>query len=128
LIGAPWIDGLKLAESLNRTNLPGVLFRATAFTPTFSKFSGEACQGVQLHIVDRKIFRPILTALAILKEIRSAYPSQFQFTNKHFDRLAGSDELRKSLEQNLAVEKIVAAWDASVKEFEVARMKYLLYP
>ena len=45
LIGAPWIDGLKLAESLNRTNLPGVLFRATAFTPTFSKFSGEACQG-----------------------------------------------------------------------------------
>ncbi len=128
LIGAPWIDGLKLAESLNRTNLPGVLFRATAFTPTFSKFSGEACQGVQLHIVDRKTFRPLLTALAILKEIRSAYPSQFQFTNKHFDRLAGSDELRKSLEQNLAVEKIVAAWDASVKEFEVARMKYLLYP
>jgi uncharacterized protein YbbC (DUF1343 family) len=128
VVGAPWIDGLKLAESLNRTNLPGVLFRATAFTPTFSKFSGEACQGVQLHIVDRRTFRPLLTALAILKEIRSAYPSQFQFTNKHFDRLAGSDELRKSLEQNLAVEKIVAAWDASVKEFEVARMKYLLYP
>jgi beta-N-acetylhexosaminidase len=128
LVGAPWIDGSKLAESLNRANLPGVLFRATTFTPTFSKFSGEACHGIQLHIVDRKTFRPIVTAVAILKEIRSAYANKFQFREKHFDRLAGSNELRKAVEQNLAVENIAAAWNASLRKFEALRTKYLLYP
>jgi len=97
IVGAPWVDGIKLAERLNTLALPGVLFRPVAFTPTLSKFSGEACQGVQLHVADRKSFRPLPSALAIIEDIRRNYPEQFQFKSSHFDRLAGTDAVRKAM-------------------------------
>src|SRR5712691_5246959 len=40
LIGAPWIDGSKLAEALNRAGLAGVRFVPVRFTPKSSKFAG----------------------------------------------------------------------------------------
>src|SRR5262245_8488331 len=91
IIGAPWLDGVTLAERLNNLEIPGTLFRPITFTPTFSKFSGEGCQGVQLHVIDRRSFRPLPTALAIIDEIRRKHPGQFQFKNSHFDPLASSD-------------------------------------
>jgi uncharacterized protein YbbC (DUF1343 family) len=128
VVGAPWIDGIKLAEQLNAVALPGALFRPVAFTPALSKFSGETCQGVQLHVADRKLFRPLGTALAIIEEIRRNYPDQFQFKSAYFDRLAGTDTVRKAMERNDPVAKIVAAWQKDLKEFETARQKFLLYP
>ena len=128
IVGAPWIDGIKLAERLNALALPGALFRPVAFTPALSKFSGESCQGVQLHVADRKLFRPLATALAIIEDIRRNYPEQFQFKSAHFDRLAGTDTVRKAMERNEPVADIVATWQKDLKEFETARKKFLLYP
>jgi len=128
IVGAPWVDGIKLAERLNALALPGALFRPVAFTPTLSKFSGEACQGVQLHVADRKLFRPLATALVIIEDIRRNYPEQFQFKSAHFDRLAGTDAVRKAMEQNEPVPEIVAAWQKDLKEFDTARRRFLLYP
>ena len=128
IVGAPWIDGIKLAERLNALALPGVLFRPVAFTPTLSKFSGETCQGVQLHVADRKSFRPLPTALAIIEDIRRNYPEQFQFKSSHFDRLAGTDTVRKAMERNQPAAEIVSTWQKDLKEFEIARKKFLLYP
>jgi uncharacterized protein YbbC (DUF1343 family) len=128
IVGAPWVDGFKLAERLNTQKLPGVLFRPVAFTPTLSKFSGEACQGVQLHVADRKLFRPLPTALLILEDIRRNYPEQFQFKSAHFDRLAGTDALRRAMERNQPTHEIVTTWKRDLKEFETGRQKFLLYP
>ena len=52
-VGAPWIDGVKLAELLNARKVPGVRFYPVRFTPTASKFSGEECQGVFMVVTDR---------------------------------------------------------------------------
>ena len=128
VVGAPWIDGIKLAERLNAVALPGALFRPVAFTPTLSKFSGESCQGVQLHVADRKLFRPLATALAIVEDIRRNYPEQFQFKSAYFDRLAGTDLVRKSIEQNLSARQITDGWQKDLTAFDATRKMFLLYP
>jgi uncharacterized protein YbbC (DUF1343 family) len=128
IVGASWVDGIKLAEQLQTQRLPGVLFRPATFTPTLSKFSGEVCQGVQLHVADRKSFRPLLTALTVIEEIRRSYPKQFQFKNSHFDRLAGTDAVRKAMERDQPAAEIVSTWQKDLKEFEIARKTFLLYP
>ena len=48
-VGAPWVDAPALAARLNAMGLPGVRFRPTWFTPTFSKHAGQACAGVRLR-------------------------------------------------------------------------------
>jgi uncharacterized protein YbbC (DUF1343 family) len=128
MIGAPWLEGLRISKKLNTLGLPGVLFRPATFIPTFGKFSGESCHGVQLHIVDRGAFRPVMTAISVIHEIRRSYPAQFQFRADHFDHLAGSDKLRNALEQDLSVEAIISSWERELKNFEATRKQFLLYP
>src|SRR5262245_15260319 len=50
LIGAPWVDGIRLAEELNRAGLGGCRFVPVRFTPKSSKFSGQECGGVNIVI------------------------------------------------------------------------------
>ena len=54
LIGAPWIDGDRLADAMNAKHLPGVHFRAAFFEPTFQKHAKQTCGGCQLHVLDRR--------------------------------------------------------------------------
>src|SRR5439155_1005400 len=61
LCGAPWIDARKLAGRLNDEKLPGVHFRPVRFQPTFHKYAGQACGGVQLHVTHRDGFQPVRT-------------------------------------------------------------------
>jgi uncharacterized protein YbbC (DUF1343 family) len=65
-IGAPWIDGEKLAKELNNYKLPGVKFEPISFTPTDiekvtvdPKYEGEKCGGVYLNVYDREKFEPV---------------------------------------------------------------------
>jgi uncharacterized protein YbbC (DUF1343 family) len=68
IVGAPFLDGWRLAESLAGLDLPGVMFRPIQFEPTFNKHGGKLCEGVFVHVVDRTRFRPVLTYIAILQE------------------------------------------------------------
>src|SRR6476659_9268143 len=63
LIGAPWIDGDRLADAMNGLGLPGVHFRPAFFEPTFQKHAKETCGGCQIHVLDRQKFRPVQTAV-----------------------------------------------------------------
>jgi uncharacterized protein YbbC (DUF1343 family) len=126
--GAPWIDGYKLADQLNSLKLPGVLFRPTSFNPTFSKFQGQACQGIQLHVMDRNRFQAVRTALHVLSILRKEYPAQFQWRESHMDRLSGSDDVRKAIDQGISVDRIMTSWEEGLKAFNTLRQRYLLYP
>ncbi len=55
-----------LCESLE---LPGVIFRPINFLPTFQKYAKQECGGVFLHIVNREIFEPVITGMAMIKII-----------------------------------------------------------
>lgn len=77
LFGAPWIDGHRLTGELSALGLPGVVFREAAFQPGFQKHAGQVCRGAQLHVTDRRSFRPVRTALSILRCVQHMYPGNF---------------------------------------------------
>jgi len=127
MIGAPWLDGAKLADELASLNLEGVLFRPVAFTPALSKHQGQTCQGIQVHVTDRARFQPVRVALHVLNVVRKNYPEQFQWRESSMDRLAGSDDVRLAIEKNVPVDKILASWEDGLRTFDAARRRFFLY-
>ncbi len=127
LCGAPWIDGFELARRLNALGLEGVVFREAWFTPTFSKFAGELCGGVQVHVTDRRLYRPFASTLHLLKLVREMYAGEFEFHPGYFDKVAGSARVREALERNAAVEEIVGGFAEGLAAFADLRRPYLLY-
>lgn len=127
LCGAPWIDGYELARAMNKLSLPGVLFREAWFTPTFSKYQGERCGGVQVHVIDRKAYRPVKTSLLLIQTVKKMYPEKFAFHEAYFDKLMGTDEVRKSIERGDDLEALFSRWDKELRTFAAERQPYLLY-
>lgn len=127
LIGASWLKGREVVERLNDLGLSGVRFRFQVFTPTFSKYQGELCQGFQIHVVDRDLFEPIPAVLHILRVIHILHPERFQFKDRTFDRLAGNSWIRESLLEGKQVEEIVQRWKPGLQEFKKKRERYLIY-
>jgi uncharacterized protein YbbC (DUF1343 family) len=127
LFGAPWINGRDLARKLNRLDLPGVAFRETSFRPFFSKFEGQPCQGCQIHIRERRDYRPLETALFVLKAVLEDNPENFAFHPEYFDAAMGTNRVRKALMEGKSVESIVEKFAPELKGFENRSRPYLLY-
>lgn len=85
LVGAPWIDGHRLARELHATGLPGFRARPTSFLPTFQKHAGKSCGGVQIHVTDRATFRPVATYLAMLVFMRAQDPERFGLRKEPYE-------------------------------------------
>jgi len=128
IFGAPWIDGFVLAKKLNELNLPGVKFRETWFTPTFSKFQGKLCGGCQLHVTDRNKYQPIATTLAELQMVKQLYGDKLEFHASYFDKVMGTASVREALERGEPAKKIVAGFQSGLDEFAKMRAPFLLYP
>jgi uncharacterized protein YbbC (DUF1343 family) len=133
-IGAPWIDGYRLASALNELSLPGVRFRPTFFTPSVGQYAGQTCQGVYLHVLDRETFRPLRAGLHIVSAIRALWPDAFSWRETsweghppHFDLLIGNDWVRKWVDKGQPVDEIAARWQPALDQFKTLRKRYLLY-
>jgi len=103
VVGAPWIDGARLAEELHGLGLRGFRARASTFSPTFQKHAGRICGGVQIHVTDRRVFRPLAMYLGLIVLARRQNPTAFAFRTEAyefrtdvpaFDLLTGSSEAR----------------------------------
>ncbi|TAM97548.1 MAG: DUF1343 domain-containing protein, partial [Rhodanobacteraceae bacterium] len=127
MIGAPWIDAVALARAMNALRLEGVRFRPAYFTPTFSKYQGRLCGGVEMYVFDRVIFNPVVDALALIKAIHDAYPKQFKFDASDFDRLVGNGWVREDIEKGVPVSAMEQRWQQRLDAFKSERAKYLLY-
>ncbi len=127
LFGAPWIDGFRLAEKLNGLALPGVKFREAWFTPTFSKYKGELCGGVHIHIVDRHQYKSFDTSLHIIQTVMQLYPEHFEFHDAYFDKIMGTSRLRESLERGVGVRNIIESYIEELDSFSKRIKSYLLY-
>lgn len=129
-IGAPWMDGDKLAEELNSKKLPGVYFRPTSFRPFYLRFIKEQCGGVQIHILDKNRFEPAAVQVHILTTIQKLYPDKNIFNTSRsssFDKAFGTDEVRKAVLRGDSAEQIIASWQAQLEDFKKVREKYLIY-
>jgi uncharacterized protein YbbC (DUF1343 family) len=134
--GAPYADAYQLAEHLNDLNLPGVHFRQHSFLPTFQKHAETLCHGVQIHVLDRESFKPVITGIALIKAFHDLYPNQFKwqeppyeyvYDRLPFDVIAGTSKLREQIEGGVSIEEIARSWEAGEKEFAERRRPYLLY-
>ena len=135
--GAPYIDANLLAEDLNSEELDGVFFRPHYFKPTFHKWSGRVCGGVQVHVTDDELFRPVLSGVAAIRAVAKRYPKEFNWRKEPYefvsdrpaiDLLYGNSQLRETLfqgSQNL--KDIEESWREELESFLVIRREYLLY-
>ncbi len=103
-IGAPWIDGRKLAQALNKFNLPGVVFVPITFTPVSipgkavnPKFENQKCSGVEVRVLDRNEYRSVDTGVLALFTLYNMAPEKFEFREKHLNRLWGSNKLHTAM-------------------------------
>ena len=125
LVGAPWIDGQKLAEALNREGLAGVRFVPIGFKPKSSKFANEDCRGVNIVVTDRGSFHPVATGVEIAYQLNRLYPGTWKVDD--YIRLLVNRAALAALKEGKSPDDIAATWREGLAQFARIRQKYLLY-
>ncbi|MED5018337.1 DUF1343 domain-containing protein [Paenibacillus chibensis] len=130
MIGAPFIDAEQLAADMNSLKLPGVIFRPVYFKPSFSKFQGEQCGGVQIHMMDYRAVEPLETGVRLLCTIKNRY-EEFSFlpplkeNSRSFIELLGGDNVY--LQDNLDADVLLEQFREESREFAKLKTEYHLY-
>lgn len=119
IFGAPDVSAKKLIECMQRIGpdwMTGCTLRPCWFEPTFHKYVGQLCEGVQIHVdnpsgYDHLQFRPWRLMCLVFKAIKSLYPDyplwrDFEYEYER-DRLAidlinGSPIMREWVEDEAA--------------------------
>jgi uncharacterized protein YbbC (DUF1343 family) len=135
-IGAPYLDCHRYADALNALALPSVHFRPARFAPTFHKWAGRLCGGVQVHVTDAARFKPFLTSLAVIAVARRQGrprfawrrpPYEFERRRLPIDILCGTDAIRRAIERGTSVRVIERSWQSDLARWLRARASYLAY-
>jgi uncharacterized protein YbbC (DUF1343 family) len=126
---APWLDANKMSSAMKGNALPGIAF------PTFSvTHEGQRLQGVLLRINDPARAPLVAINFYLLDAIEKASgrdlfaeavrrKKDFQM----FDKVCGTDEIRRQLNAGKRAAEIVESWKAAEEAFRLKRQKYLLY-
>ena len=129
--GAPFIKADVLTKELNSLKLPSVIFTPAFFTPTFSKYKGEICEGVKLHITDYYTYQPVETGFRILYTLKHLYENDFKLLpkekdSKHnfFTHLTGT---KLFTEENTDIEELIENFKRDSETFDNIRKQYFLY-
>jgi uncharacterized protein YbbC (DUF1343 family) len=137
LFGAPFIDAEKLKMNLDKRNIKGCAFRIHNFIPTFHKFCGELCNGLQIHVTDIKLYEPVGTALEIFDAIIETSPAgalkfnlppyEYEYNLMPFDILSGDSGMRETLlnRRNIFAEK--ERWSDEITEFRSEFRNFAVY-
>ncbi len=136
IFGAPWVDPENLCKAMETFQLQGVRFRPLYFQPTFNKFHHQLCGGAQMHVTDRRKFRPVKTALSLLFVLFRDYPNHFRWKDPPYefvtdrlpiDVLWGNSWIREDLEKGVTPDEIEKKWESGITTYLKGREKYLLY-
>ena len=125
VIGAPYIDDVKLASQLNALGQPGVRFVPIRFTPDYSVHKDESCGGVNIIITDRHKLRVVPLGIDIARVLHELYPKSFPLAK--VGRLLCHPSTLEALGQAKTLVQIEALWKTEQVKFASRRAKYLLY-
>lgn len=125
IIGAPWLDGQKLAKYLNEKNLSGVRFVPLRFTPKSSVFAGENCGGINIIITNRNAYKSVQTGIEIALALRKLFPNDWKPEN--YNRLLGNVEIFELVRRAETIQIIEFAQKKKIDEFIANRARFLLY-
>jgi len=126
LVGAPWIDGVALANALNRRDIPGVRFSPTKFRPQRDAYAGQSCNGIHIALLDRGTLDMPRLGIELAAALHQLYPAHFQI--ERTIGMIGSRTTLDALEQGRNPAIIAKNWGAPLEQFKSLRAKYLLYP
>jgi len=137
IFGAPFIKPELLVKQLKEFKLPGVVFRPLYFQPAFQKHAGKLCGGAQIYITNRERFKPFKTGVAVIKAAHDLYsehflwrkpPYEYETEKMPIDILAGTDRLRKDIENGETLERMEEWWKEQSLQFQrKVRRRYLIY-
>lgn len=102
VVGAPFVDSSAWVDALLQFHLPGVRFLPTRFQPTFDKWAGQSCQGIDIQVTDRHTFRSLNMTTAMMATAARLFPDfdwldppyEYETQKMPIDILFGSDALR----------------------------------
>ncbi|WP_127605691.1 MULTISPECIES: exo-beta-N-acetylmuramidase NamZ family protein [Paenibacillus] len=133
-VGAPWIDGERLAREFASFGLAGVHAHPLYFSPTFSKHQGELCGGVRLYVTEPDVFESVRAGLTLLRSMQKLYPETFRFLppvregGKAFiDLLTGDSLVAAELAEDGGLRRVLDRYEADIEGWKKERSGYLLY-
>ncbi|PWE01084.1 exo-beta-N-acetylmuramidase NamZ family protein [Marinilabilia rubra] len=133
LFGADWLDANQLAKKLQALELPGVMFRPVYFKPYYSTYKGEEIEGVQVHLTEIEKAPLSLIQFYVLQEAYKMNPEKNVFEMCEpsrlgmFDKVCGTDKVRKAFEKNFKVKDIMKLWTQDIEKFKKSAKKSFLY-
>jgi uncharacterized protein YbbC (DUF1343 family) len=135
-VGAPYLDAGRLINELGKSGLKGMTFIPVYFKPEFSKYAGEICEGILVHVEDFIEFRSFAVYYEIIRLIRRFYPQEFawkeppyefEYRRLPIDMINGSDSIRLALESDVPFRELEAGVDEEILAFRYAAEESLLY-
>jgi len=133
-IGAPFINSGELINNLKALGIEGLEFSPSSFTPvsikgkaTHPKYEGIKCYGVIFRLTDKTKFNALEFGVYLIYTLIKLYPDDFKFKDEYFDKLAGTNKLRKDFLAGRNPSAIIKSWKSELEEFNLIRKKYLLY-
>ena len=124
-IGAPWIDGRRLASYLASRHIPGVRSYPTRFRPTASNFAGQWIEGVRFLITDREAFSSSRLGLELAAALEKLFPAKITLEANR--RLIGNRQAIQALAQGEDPAALHQAAQEALADFVARREEFLLY-
>jgi uncharacterized protein YbbC (DUF1343 family)/CubicO group peptidase (beta-lactamase class C family) len=124
-VGAPWIDGPRLAARMNATGLPGVRFVSVTLTPSTSVHAQKPCGGVQIIVDDRSKVDPLRVGFTLAATLRDLFPDQWQ--TERFDRLLVHKATYEAFKAGKPIDELIKSWSDNLASFRNRRKAFLIY-
>ena len=126
LVGAPWIDGKRLAGYLNRRGIPGVSFIPTSFTPRADRYRSVLCHGVRIALKNRDELDSPKLGIELVSALYRLFGSQFQ--SEKTLGMIGARWVVEAIKTGTDPQIIVDGWQGPLNDFRQVRARHLLYP
>lgn len=130
---APWIDGKKLADSLNALGIAGMAFRPIHYRPYYGFSKGVDVSGVEAFVTDFDKADITLTQFYVMQEIARLWPGHKASAGANpkrfdmFDKVTGSTKVRSAFFRNHKVADMLPVWNRDAEGFKARKARYHLY-
>jgi len=125
VIGAPYIDDVRLAKRLKALGQAGVTFVPVRFTPSASIHKGDPCGGVNIIITDRNAIKPVALGIDIARVLYTMYPKEFPLVK--VGRLLCHPPTIEAIGKGKTLRYIEDYWQPDLAKFNKRRADFLIY-
>jgi len=125
VVGAPYIEDVRLAAELNSAGLAGDRFVPIQFTPAQSVHEGQLCRGVYVCLTERDACNVVDIGLLIAKTLHRWYPKDFDV--EKIGHLLLHAETLEAIKADKSLSEMHAMWKEERDAFLKRREKCLIY-